>query len=440
MRGSALLMVGLGALFFAGASDAASALEPETREAIVLHDRVWEGFSYVENFVPSETEDVLLLADADNALRYVKTLEYFWPLSREVYVAFDTLREELPGELVISQNGVAVAEIGLDDYTIVYPEGMLGGHSRMVWGEEARKAFRDFKRAMADYNRAFAEAQRDRSRYLRELREAAEARVKNGETRTVVPPIPEPDPVLGSATEPRSAFRVSLPAGVYEIVLRSDGQAVPETRKTLRVIPVSSTSEVTADVIPEERWTRVLSSNQPSDRVFVGEGKTFYLTLTRSNRFDEAAYARLTRPQALATSGRETWIRREPHDADTIEISWDGGDFVPVARSDFKAEQTQGRNLGYVIRPAAEGERPDLSAFPVAVPLDRAASRAVLRLPAADGADTDWTREIIVVRESPPILVWGTALVPAAFGVGLAALRRVRRHAGRTTKRSQARS
>jgi hypothetical protein len=402
------------------AAGAAAAIEPEKREAIVLHNRVYDGFGFVENFVPSSTDEFIVLADSDNAILYVATLEYFWPLSREVYASFGTKREVLEGTVAISQAGRPVAALAADVYAIVYPEGTNRGGARMVWGADAEAAYGNFREAMSAYNRAFARAQEDRSRYLRELREAAAARVRGEPTRMVAPALPEPEPVRLTVTEPRPGYRLSLPPGAYELALTKEGAIVAGTEKRLRVLPLAATPTVTADVIPEERWTRILASNGPEDRIFVGAGDTFYIALNDSSRFDADAYARLVNPQAAAVAGRATFLRREPHDAGLIEIRWDDGAPSTIARAGHKVEQIEGRDFGYVIRPATAGETPDLTAFAVTVPADAHGAR--LSLPERPG----WSREIVVVRANQPALIWGLALLPAAFGLGLAGLRRIR--------------
>ena len=92
-------------------SAAAFALEPERREVTVIHAHVWEGDTYKEIFVPSSRPDMVLMAGADNAVSFVETLEYYWPLSRQVYVDFEARREEFSGLVTITSANEVVAEI-----------------------------------------------------------------------------------------------------------------------------------------------------------------------------------------------------------------------------------------------------------------------------------------------------------------------------------------
>jgi hypothetical protein len=118
----------------------AVAMEPEQREVTVIGARVWEGHEYRETFIPSTAGEFSLIAGNDSAIAYVDTLEYYWPLSRQVYVDFQRRRDIVEGELVIRQGGAEIGRQELQPFSIHYPEGAARGNAELLWGEEAEHA------------------------------------------------------------------------------------------------------------------------------------------------------------------------------------------------------------------------------------------------------------------------------------------------------------
>lgn len=419
-----VLIVTAAVLSIASASPAL-AIEPESREAVVLRNEVFDGFGYKDTLVPSTLDSIAVHAGADNAVRPVQTLEYYWPLSRQLYAAFDKLAADVPGTLRITGPQGSV-EVAPSPYVIVYPQGTTGPGARLAWGEDAARETEAYRAAMRAYNEDMERAQADRLRYLRELKEGAQARMRGEAPKEILPPAAEPEPVRLFVGEPRSGYRVNLPEGDYDSVVLRDGRVVEGTARKLRSVAPLASSAITWDVIPEERWTRVLPSFSERDTIFASPGRTFFVVLNRSDRFDGSAYRSLTDPQAEAGDGAPVWVRRGPADTVRLEARAGDGPWTAVPLGEFKVRQTQGAQLGYVIAPLGEGESPDITAYPVETPAG--AGGLTLRLVDARDGTPIPGGERRVVAASPPVpwVLWGGAAVPVMLGLVFLGLRRLR--------------
>jgi hypothetical protein len=393
----------------------ALALEPERREVVVTHNRVWDGHSYKENFVPSGIGEIHLLSGVDNALNFVRTQEYYWPLARQTYVAFERQRDEVEGVMVIRAPDGTTTEVERIPYSIHYPNGAVSGDGELLWGEEAVAAHADYRRQEQEFVRELAEIRRAHTEYERALRDAAIARMSGEGVIEVPPPPARPEPMLRLVTSPQPGFRVNLPAGRYEAALVVDGADVPGTRKTLNVIDDTGSGVVVLDIVPEERWTRPIQSNRAEDRVYVRPGARFFVTAHNADRYAEHDYARLVRPQATAPRGRQVWVRRNPAEARQMQLAWRGEDApLSVPLADLKVVQTQGGSFGYQVRDAEAGEIPDLAAFTVVAPSPAHRSGGRMELETPIGATA---REVVVVQPRNSGLAWSLAFLPAALGV-----------------------
>lgn len=411
---------GLAALLFAALP--AFALEPDRREAIVTNNRVWDGYVYQENFVPSDFSDMSLLADKDNALSFFKTQEYYWPLSRQTYVDFERQKDPVKGDLVISQGDKVVAKVAVTPYSMVYPKGAAQGQGYLLWGAEAEAEFAAYQAAERDFAVKFSQAQLSQRDYERRLKEAAIARLAGKGVQQVSAPPPPPEPSLKLVTQPVLGLKVNLPVGDYQIQLVNEGTPVLGTQKSLHVISAEERDVVTADVIPEERWTRPLSANDASEKIYAKPGTTFYLTLAYASRFDETQYLGIVQPQATTVEGRQTWVRRRAADAKVVLFGWDKGPMQDLDLAALKVQQTEGAGFGYVVRPAKPSEQPDLAAFAVTVPSVDVVSRGTLTAQDTNGANLK--RQVVVVQPRQDEIAWALALLPAFAGFALMLYRR----------------
>lgn len=401
----------------------AGAIEPERREVIVTHNRVWDGFAYHENFVPSDHEEMLLLSGKDNAVTFVRTQEYYWPLARQKYVAFDTQREEIVGTLRISQDEKIVEELEAAPYVVLYPEGAVNGNAELIWGGAAAQAHRDYRQEERDFIREFAKSQREQSRYNEALKQAGIARLAGKGVQEVIAPPSPSEPGLKLVTEPRVAFRVALVAGKYQAEIIQNGSVIPGTQKSIRVIESTAREVLIAEVIPEERWTRPIPANTRADKIYTTPGTQFYITLAHASGFNEADYIGLIRPQGVSVGGRNIWVRRRAADHEKLQLRWDTTAVAQIKlRSPIKVDQTQGAEFGYVVRPAEEDERPDIQAFTITVPEAGNVRRGSLFI-SEDGYV--FNREIIVVQPGNNLLTWLLAAGPVLFGMGLLWRRRL---------------
>lgn len=408
------------ALLFALAlmASPALALDPERREVTVISGRLWEGYQYTEMFLPSHSSTLSVMAGQDSAISFVRTQEYYWPLSRQVYVDFESQRDLVSGLLRIEQNGTTVAEIVEQVYSIEYPEGAVNGNGRILWGEEAEKGYAAYRQSEIDFNRQFVEAQRAQTAYERALLDAARA----GSTNPIPEPPPLPKPSLRLVTKPVPGFRIALEPGDYRMSLLMDGTVQPGTNRDLRVFTVEGQSGLVADIVPEERWTRPFPSNSTAARIYARANSTFYLTLSEATRFLEKDYLSVTAPQAQASNDRELWVRRKPSEIGEMTLAHDDVQRTLV-RTGFKVEQTSSSGFGYTVRPALAGETVDIDAFPISVTVEDGGR---LRLMVAD---QDFVREVVPVGLRNGLLAFLLAFVPLLSFAGLRLVFRRRRTA-----------
>lgn len=400
----------------------ALALEPQQREVVVTHNRVWDGYKYVENFVPSDHDEIVLMAGGDNAVSFVRTQEYYWPLARQKYVSFETQREELRGSLRIFDGSKLIADVPSSAFSVVYPRGVVNGDASLIWGEDALLAREQYRRDEQEFARAFALARRARTQYEVALKNAAQARLEGQPVEDVPPPPPLPEASLRLVTQPATAYRVNLSPGEYDVIVNVDGADLPETARKLRVIaPAPQELHLVAEVVPEERWTRPIAANAPEDKIYARPGAVFYTTLHDASRYDEADYVAMTRPQAPGVEGRAIWVKRRPSEATSLRVAWNDGTAETLDRTSLKVEQTQGSQFGYVVRQAREREVPDLNAFAIKVPED-GSQRGRVSVEADGKMQLD--RQVIVVRPSGGLWVWGLAVLPLVFGMAMQIHRR----------------
>jgi|GEM_PF-6228792 len=394
----------------------AFALDPERRDVTVISGRLWDGYKYGEMFLPSNHPVLTLMAGQDNAISFVETQEYYWPLSRQVYVDFESRRDPISGTLRIERDGNVVAEVEEQPFVIEYPEGAVNGDGRLLWGGAAEATYQDYKLSEAAFNRSFVQAQRAQTAYEQALLEAARA----GSKEQVPPPPPLPEPGLRLVTAPSEGFRLSLEPGAYRMALVRDGQTVAGTERALRVIAVISSGGLVADVLPEERWTRPIPSNTQEARIYARAGSIFYMTMAEATRFRESDYMAVVSPQTRASEDRDIWVRRKPAGTGELSLSH-GATEETLARTSFKVEQTSSSGFGYKVRPAVMGETADIDAFAVTIPTE-GSGRLQISVP-----NSDFTREVVAVAARSAGAGFLLALLPLAAFLGFSLMSRRRR-------------
>lgn len=391
------------------------AIEPERREVIVVKLRAWDGYQYKEAFLPSKYPELTLIAGQDSALTFVRTEEYFWPLSRQVYVDFEKQQDVIDGILRIEKDDKIISEAPLQSYSIFYPEGAINGNGKLLWDEEAISAFNADQKSQRDFAVEFVEAQRSHTEYERRLLESGKARVEGKPIEVIPPPPPIPSPNLQLVTKPVQSFRIGLDAGQYKVSVLQNGQIVPGTERSLRVVSVTGRNDVVADVIPEERWTQPLASNSLKSRIYARPGAVFYLSVIDAQRYNEEDYLPVISPQAQVVRGRQMWIRRKPSVLNKITVD----DGIQSQQS-LKVDQTSGSSFGYVVRRIKNNETPDLKAFEISLPNDPAKIRSVIK------NDAGFYREVVIVQQRLNNYGLGLALLPLLGSAFLIARRRIR--------------
>lgn len=166
----------------------------------------------------------------------MRTQEYYWPLSRQVYVDFGARRDPVAGTLRIERDGQMAAEVPRQVFSIECPQGAANGNGRLLWCEEAEEGHAAYRQSEIEVNRRLVAAQRAQTAYEQALLQAARA----GSRDAVPAPQPLPEPSLRLVTPPAPGYRIAVDPGDYQIWLVEDGREVPETRRTLRVMRLTA--------------------------------------------------------------------------------------------------------------------------------------------------------------------------------------------------------
>ena len=392
----------------------AQALEPQRREAVVASMRVWDGDQFKEALLPSSMPEMTLIAGQASAVVFVRTQEYFWPLSRQVYVDFDTQRDVLDGRLRIEKDGVVVAEEPLQSYSVLYPEGAIKGDGRLLWGAEAEAAYVAEQQAQSDFAQRTDEALRARAEYERRLARSASARGEGEPPEEVSPPPPLPEPSLRLVTRPATGFRIDRPPGRYRMAVVRDGVAVPGTERSLRVVTAAGGPDIVANVFPEERWTRPLTSNSARSRIYARPGSTFYITLAEASRSMRPTTCRWSRRRRRPSRGAKYGCGADRQASGPSSVT-----ARPSPSTGSRSSRPRGRASATRSGVPAPGKQPTSRPSPSwcrPQTMPPGSNWPRRRLPS--------TARLFRSAHARLFLVWALALIPAVFAGALAARRR----------------
>ncbi len=292
-------------------------------------------------------------------------------------------------------------------------------------GPEVKTIHVNYLSAIRDYNEKTIQLQTDRVRYETELRQAGEDRLKGLPIREAAPPLAQPDSVKLFVSDPSKPYRVELPEGSFEVAPFQDGKEVAGSRRHLDSVAMAQVSAVTMDIVPEERWTRLLPWPTSAHVIHVRAGTRLCAPLGWSDLFDERTYARLVMLQADVAAGKTVWIKRRPARSIELEAAMEGDAWRPLLLQDHAVRQTGRASLGCRIEPAGAAETADLAAF--AIPVPASGSGKTLRLRMIDGSveprAVPGTRNVAISQPLPPFRVWGLALQPFVLGIAIRGLR-----------------
>ncbi len=179
---------------------------------------------------------------------------------------------------------------------------------------------------------------------------------------------------------------VNLPTGRYDVRMRADdGSIVPGSRRKLVVFEARRRG-LGYQIVPQEKWTRPVCTDEPEDVIYAREGTAFYLQPMEEREYNELDYARLVDPQSQARrKDRWTWVHVRPFEEAGNLILDFGGQTVEMLAKPYRVEQLPGPVLGYrvVDYAATEKRPPDLVAYQLFVDANHASYR--LQLQDADG-------------------------------------------------------
>jgi hypothetical protein len=410
----------------AAATQCVEALEPPKSDAVVYRNQSFEGAEHKLNFSPPQVATVYLLAGHDNLIDPRHTLSYFWPLKREYVFDWDGLNLEVAGELEIRRNGALQARLVRVDTAVAYPDGIEGGRSALLTGAAALLAKERYDQAAAVFNRRLVEASRAQAAYeaaLRQyLRDCARGAV------AALPPKPAPPPAgpRNYVAELGRGFVLNLTPGRYQMRVVERGKVVEGSQRDIVVFTPLRGDAIAWDVVPEERWTRRLTSEAPGADIYVAPGITAYLLPKAGELFDAERMVRLRDPQADTPAGETVWVERAALPGGTLLAHATGLPPQQLAWRGFSVRQAAGGAVGYTIAPTPTGAgKPDLTAFALTVPAGAAGATYELLLQDGGGTVRVGSRRLLrVVDGGHAGLLWLLSLLPALTGAALLLWRR----------------
>ena len=181
-------------------------------------------------------------AGNDSAISFARTLEYYWPLSRQVYVDFQRQRDLVEG--VLCDSGVTARRSKrrrCGPFRSHYPQGGCARPSRTSVGRECGACPPGAPRGRSEPSRATSLPPAVRTLLMSAVWSRRQRDRQAGEEPVSI----EPSAATARAEHepghcpPQPGFRIALEPGDYSLSLEQDGKVVPGTEQRLRVISPS---------------------------------------------------------------------------------------------------------------------------------------------------------------------------------------------------------
>jgi hypothetical protein len=420
----------LGLVLFCAAALAAGAQAdvPLRVEQLIFSLTLYNGSDYSSTFALQTAGTIYLQAGVDNFVSLRKTLVYWWPLTAEWKTDTESLNQFSPGELELSGRA-GTRKFSLHRYTYYSPATATGPDWTVATDAEADLEVAR-ARAMADeYFASVEEFQRNTKEYdakVEELGAKISERTRRGldasglgaqldaVRRPAAPRLPDAYQVPPSQVQ--DGFIVNLSPGEYAArLVNPDGSILEGSDKKIIAYAGRRTGGVGYEVIPADKWTRPEESKTPSSVLYVNGSTDLYLRPFLEAEVNDLYYEKTVSNQATGNPSVYRWVRvRDVQDA-RLEIVT-GSERVTAAAQELTVKQEKGTSLGYSIVPfdrkaSADGAKPDMVAFHLPVPRQRAVIR--YRSLNHDGRPVPGSeRQVRVVSRSPlrPLLATLPAL------------------------------
>jgi len=403
---------------------------PQREVQTVYSISPWSGSTIgTGTFARKEVGTIYLVADHPNLVTVRRTEVYYWPITREYMANWFEMNELLTGRLRIKQGGQVIAELEMETYVDYYPEGSTG-QRQVVFGEEALALYEEYNRRYNEWLDAYREYTEAQLNYQREVERILAQVNATGEyvAEDEVPKSPrQPQGVNFFVYPPRQAFVVNLPVGRYQVeLIDEEGNVVPDTVKTLDVFAPRRTG-IAYNVLPEDKWTKPIMSNDPTETFYLDGRRVFYLVPFEAEEFNEYKFRKsqdLTRP-LYGEGVRSSWMWVPTVQVDPnykLQVLRDGEVVQEVELLPYYVRQTEGYALGYNIlrfdpdNPIMFGRSPSFYGYRLDIEIERG-SYTIQLVDSEGNVIPSSVREIRSIRKDANWAMYGTPLLPFAVGL-----------------------
>jgi hypothetical protein len=280
-------------------------------------------------------------------------LIYFWPVTNQYLADWENKNELVAGTLEIYKSGRLLQTVKLTAYIIQYDQNDPADTLKLYVGSDAQAADARFQEQQKKHNEdqaAYYQAQQVWQEKMDEL-------LRNLPTDKTVPPDqlpPEPTPVPAFtlySSQLEQGYLVTLPTGEYDVQLkRLDGAYEPEGTKHLVVFDREKTG-MSYSVVPQSRWNKPETSNEPGSVIYALADSTLYLESYRESRYNEYLYGHMIEPQDSASrADRGKWVVFEAQRLANLSAS-SGGQTEKIPLGSYYVQQLPGSGMGYEVIP-----------------------------------------------------------------------------------------
>jgi hypothetical protein len=402
---------------------------------------LFDGARYGTAFCPQAIATAYLQADVANVATVHRTAVYFWPITREYMADWESYQATPRGRLEVLRAGRVIRSLAPTRFSLRYAGGAQEAPTGLRSGDRAVRAVRAYRARQEDYNRAVADYYQQYGAY----QSLAKRYLQNPAAFPAPPQEPrEPEPPREYCSDLDEGFILKLPPGTYRIRLRDPAGKIVAGSERRVVAFAPSKHGVGYEVVPEEKWTYPLRSDDSSANLFIGRGRVIFLKPYAAARYNQYAYTKLTR-LAAPESGRgqenkQTWATLAPLAGKGLTLQIRNGSKViaEIAERPYYVRQSSGQALGYDIvaydpgDPAAGG--PTFAGYKIA--LRQGAGDFSLRLVDAAGREVPGSlRRLRVVSPSRTAPLYAMALFPLLVGAAILGFRR--RRSGRSDRATE---
>jgi hypothetical protein len=336
-------------------SDAPAALAqaPARTPAFVYGITYFGGQDYGNTMVPPGVNTIYLTAGIQSIVAPRQTLIYFWPVTNQYLADWETMNELVAGSLEIYRNGRLFQSVQLTDYIIQYDQDDPADTLKLSVGSDAKAAdarFQELQKKNNDDQTAYYQAEQA-------WQDKMDALLQSLPADKTVPPdqLPkEPTPVPAFtlySSQLEQGYLVSLPTGEYDLQMkRADGVYQPEGAKHLVVFDKEQDA-VSYSVVPQSRWNKPETSNEPGAVIYALPDSTVYLESYRESRYNEYLYGHMIEPQDVASrADRGKWVVfGAQHLANMSASSGNQTQRIPIGS--YYVRQLPGSGMGYEVIP-----------------------------------------------------------------------------------------